>query len=214
MKKNMISILPMNKFIVLFFLVFVSITISAQKLYVWCPDEIDVKPRPGFLQHDTINLVIFDGRTLPNRSKVECESSEVISSMVANITKAYPSAIINVLGDSGYYSDPMPNRITIKIGISAYQAGFGVDVTIGIGSIGGNVIFGAVPQGQWNGITGYYVRLYDYRKGKSDKFTTSISKIASKPNMGGYMTAKHCLNTTFSESNQDLLFFIDNSLMK
>jgi hypothetical protein len=185
-----------------------------QKLYVWCPKDQEIKARAGFLNHDTINLSIFDGRILTKNSKIECDANDILSSLALIIKQAYPSAFINVLGDSGYYADPSLDRITLKIGIAAFHAGFGLDISVGIGSFGGKFAYGAFPKGEWNGITGYYVRLYDNRSGKDQKFTSSISKVSSKPNMWGYKTAKDCLNTTYIEANQELLFFIDNNLTK
>ena len=108
----------------------------------------------------------------------------------------------------------MKNRITIKIGISAYHAAFGADVKIGIGSVGGNFSYGAFPEGKWNAITAYAVKIYDNRNNSETKKTKDIYKIASKPNLGGYITAKNILNTTYIEANQELLFFIDETFMK
>jgi hypothetical protein len=187
---------------------------NAQKLYVWCPNDEQIKARQGFLEKDSVNLIVFDGRVLNSKSKVECSSEDVVSSIALIIKKAYPSAIVNIVSDTGYYKDPAAGIITIKVGLSAYHAGFGSEITVGIGSIGGNFSYGAFPKGEWNGLTAYYVRLYDFRGGKEQKYTASISKLTSKPNMWGYKTAKNCLNETFMQANQDMLFFIDNSLMK
>ena len=186
----------------------------AQKLYVWCPKDQIVKPRPGFLDKDVIDLVIFDGRIFTKNSKVECTPESTISQLSEFIVKTYPSAIINVLNSDQYFKDPIKNRITIKIGISAYHAAFGTDVQVGIGSVGGNFSFGVFPQGKWNAVTAFATKLYDYRNNLETKKTKDIFKIASKPNMGGYTTAKNILNTTYIEACQEMMFFIDESFMK
>ena len=189
-------------------------SLFAQKLYVWCPKDQVPTPRQGFLEKDTIDLVIFDGRILTAKSKIECTPENTISQLTEFIKMTYPSAIVNILNSNLYYKDPSKNRITIKIGISAYHAAFGADVKVGIGSVGGNFSYGVIPEGKWNAVTAYAVKIYDYRNSLDLKKTKDIYKIASKPNMGGYTTAKNILNTTYIEANQELLFFIDETLMK
>lgn len=195
-------------------LLLISSNLFAQKLYVWCPKEQVPTPRQGFLEMDSIDLVIFDGRLLTAKSKVECTSENIIAKLVEYIKLTYPSAIINPLKSDHYYRDPTINRITLKIGISAYHAAFGADVKIGIGNVGGNFSYGIFPEGKWNAVTAYAVKIYDYRNGQEIKKTKEIYKTASKSNMGGYITAKNILNYTFMEANQEMLFFIDETLMK
>lgn len=186
----------------------------AQKLYVWCPKDQIAAPRQGFLENDTINLVVFDGRILTPKSKIECTPDEIINKLTGFIKQTYPSTIINVLNSGQYYKDPANNRITVKIGISAYHAAFGADVKVGIGSIGGNFSYGIFPEGKWNAVTAYTVLIYDYRNNSVIKKVKDILKTASRPNIGGFITAKNILNSTFIEANQEMLFFIDETLMK
>jgi len=204
----------MNPKFVLIILLLISSNLPGQKLYVWCPKEQLSKPRQGFLENDTIDIVIFDGRILTKNSKVECTPENTIMQLGEFIKETYPSATINLLNSNQYYKDPLKNRITIKIGISAYHAAFGADVKVGIGSVGGNFSYGVIPEGKWNAITAYAIKIYDYRNNIETKKTKDIYKIASKPNMGGYITAKKVLNTTYIEANQEMLFFIDESFMK
>ncbi len=191
-----------------------SSTVFAQKLYVWCPKEQISTPRPGFLENDTVDFVVFDGRLLTQNSKINCTSEDIASRLATLIKGTYPSAILNVLNSNAYYKDPASSRITIKIGIAAYHAAFGADVKIGIGSVGGVFSYGVIPEGKWNAITAYAVKIYDYRSDKEVKKIKGVYKIASRPNTGGYQTAKHILSSTYREANQELLFFIDDSLMK
>jgi len=185
----------------------------AQKLYVWCPEVQAPNPRRGFLEKEIIDLVIFDGRTLTNRSNVRCTPENTIAKLAEYVKFAYPSAIINVLDSDQYYRNAVADRITIKIGISAYQAGFGADVKTGIGSVGGTVAVGIFPEGRWNALTAYSVNIFDYRNGQEIRKTKDIYKTASRPNTGGYRTARNILNSTYSEANQELLFFIDGVFM-
>ena len=203
-----------TKTLLIIVLLLTTSSLFAQKLYIWCPEDQIPTPRQGFLEKDTIDLVVFDGRILTAKSRIECTPENTISQLTEFIKMSYPSAIVNVTNTNLYYKDPLNNRITIKIGISAYHAAFGADVKIGIGSVGGNFSYGIFPEGKWNAITAYAVKLYDYRNNSDLKKTKDIYKIASKPNMGGYKTAKNILNTTYIEANQELLFFIDETFMK
>jgi len=198
----------------LIFMLLISGNLIAQKLYVWCPKEQLLTPRQGFLEKDTVDLVIFDGRILTEKSKIECTSENTVFQLGEFIKKTYPSAIMNILNSSLYYKDPVKNRITIKIGISAYHAAFGADVKVGIGIVGGNFSYGMFPEGKWNAVTAYTVKIYDTRNNLETKKTKDIYKIASRPNTGGYKTAKNILNTTYLEANKEMLFFIDETLMK
>ncbi len=195
-------------------LLLITSNLFAQKLYVWCPKEQIPTPRQGFLENDTLDLVVFDGRILTEKSKVECTSENTIFQLTEFIKMSYPSAVVNILSSSLYYKDPIKNRITIKIGISAYHAAFGADVKVGIGSVGGNFSYGVFPEGKWNAVTAYAVKIYDFRNNSELKKTKEICKIASKSNTGGYITAKNILNTTYIEANQEMLFFIDETFMK
>lgn len=167
-----------------------------------------------FLENEEIDIVIFDARLLTEKSKVECTPEETTKALSDFIKNSYPSAKLNLIDSKEYFKDPKPNRITIKIGIAAYHAAFGADIKVGIGSIGDKFVWGVIPEGKWNAATGYNAIIYDYRENKELKVIKEIAKVASKPNMGGYITAKNILNTTYMEANQDLLFFIDNTFMK
>lgn len=200
--------------IVLVLLFLLSCNLFAQKLYVWCPKEQIPTPRKDFLEKDTIDLVIFDGRIFTDRSKVECTSENTILLLGEYLKMTYPSANINLQNSSLYFKDPIKNRITIKVGISAYHAAFGVDVKVGIGNVGGNFSYGIIPEGKWNAITAYAIKIYDNRGNEEIKKSKDIYKIASKFNTGGYITAKNLLNTTYMEANQEMLFLIDETFMK
>jgi hypothetical protein len=206
----------MNKKVLSFlaFMFLVYNTCFAQKLYIWCPQEHNIKARIGFLDGQDIDLVIFDGRNIPKNSKVECENKNIIDDLATYLKTAYPSAKIRIVDQSDYYKKSEKRKITIKIAIAAYQAGFGVDVTVGIGSVGGSFSYGVIPKGEWNGITSYYVQIFDNRKEEEKKYPKEISEVVSKSNLWGYKTAKTCLNSSYEKANQDLLFFIENSFME
>lgn len=211
-KKN--TTINMKKPLLLIVLLLMTSNLFAQKLYVWCPKEQIAAPRQGFLEKDTVDLVIFDGRIMTKRSKIKCSSENTIQQLADFIKMTYPSAVINILNSNNYHKDPVKNRITIKIGISAYHAAFGTDVKVGIGSVGGNFSYGAIPSGKWNAVTAYALRTYDLRNNNEVKEVKDIYKITSRPNIGGYRTAKKILNTAYIEANQEMLFFIDETFTK
>ncbi|MBA6151639.1 hypothetical protein [Gelidibacter maritimus] len=186
----------------------------SQKLYVWCQKEQIPVPRIEFLTNSEIDLVVFDGRILTKNSKIECDSQTIINSLADLIKSTYPSARINLLETDKYFRNSEKNKITIKIMISAYHAAFGGDVKIGIGNVAGQFSWGVFPEGKWNATTGYSIKIYDYRNNEENKFSKEIGKIVSRPNTGGYRTAKNILNNSYIQANQELLFFIDNSLME
>jgi hypothetical protein len=206
----------MNKkiFVLLLFLMTVSINTFSQKLYVWCQKEQIPSPRNGFLSDEEINLIIFDGRTMTPKSKIECNSETIIKNLALTIKQTYKSAKINLLTSDNYYQKPAENTITIKIAISAYQAGFSTNLNVGIGSVGGSFSWGAMPENKWNAATGYSVKVYDYRNGAKIKKNKEIGKVESRSNNAGFKTAKNILNTTYVNANQELFFFIDECLME
>jgi len=75
----------MNIKICLIFFSLISSTSIAPKLHEWCPKEQISKPRQGFLENDTIDVAIYDGRILTENSKVECTSENTTALSDKNI---------------------------------------------------------------------------------------------------------------------------------
>ncbi|MBS1532663.1 MAG: hypothetical protein JSU01_20335 [Bacteroidetes bacterium] len=194
------------KFFLFITLVFFAFAVKAQKIYVWCPENNQVKPRNGLKQNDTIKVVFFDGRSIPPKNKIECSSEQVIQTLFLQLKSAYPSAILVMQPEAEYYKKNRDAKSTlIKIGIAAYHAGFGTDISGGIGMVGGHFSSMVFPKGQWNAITAYYIQVFI-----GDKSTTKeISNVASKSNMWGYKSARNALNECYNTSTNELLFFLD-----
>jgi len=186
-------------------LLLISTFCKAQKIYVWCPENYQVKPRVGLKEKDTINVVFFDGRSIPPKNKIECTSDQFIQTLFSQLKVAYPSAVLILQPETAYYKKSEGKSILIKIGIAAYHAGFGTDISGGIGMVGGHFSAMVFPKGEWNAITAYFVQYYDGQKNT----TKEISNISSKSNMWGYKSAKSALSETYNKSNQELLFFLD-----
>jgi hypothetical protein len=204
----------MKKIILNLLFLFIFVSVSSQKIYVWCPDEQNIKPRFAFLENEQVNLALFDSRIIPKKHKIECESENVLNSIQENIKKAYPNAQINILEESDFHKKSADSIVTIKINVSAYHAGFGKDVDVAIGSIGGDFSYAVIPKGKWNGLTRLNISVYDNRKESKDKYDAEIMEIESKPNLLGYKSAKDCLKVTYSIVIQRTLSFIDNKLME
>jgi hypothetical protein len=196
------------KYLILLILLSIGYATKAQKIYVWCPENYQVRPRVELKKNDSIDIVFFDGRSIPPKNKIECSSEQIIKTLFTQLKTVYPSAILVLKPESEYYKKSINGKILIKIGIAAYHAGFGTDISSGIGMIGGHFSNIVVPKGQWNAITAYYVQINIGQKNTIKE----ISNVASKPNMWGYKSARSALNETYNKSNQELLFFIDEQL--
>jgi hypothetical protein len=178
----------------------------AQRIYVWCPDEQVIKPRVGFLDSQVIDLVILDNRILAETAKQKCEGSAVLTSLTSNLTKAYPSAKINILSSQEFYKNAEKGRIRLKIEISNYYVSFDEDLTIG-----GSLAFLKNRQ-KWNGYVAYNVQIIDYRETEKKKFEEKISETSQAANdLGVYKTARKVLNNTYAKANQKLFTFIEHT---
>lgn len=179
--------------------------VNAQKHYVWCPEDVEVKPRAGMAEGAEVGLVIYDGRVISKKGVIKCTSQDIASSIQSHLEKVYPSVRFVVLDESAYYKKATDERPTIKIGLSAYHAGFGVDVSAGVGMVGGSFAAMAFPKGQWNAATALYVQF------ENDGTSTEkeISNVASRPNMLGYKSARNGLQESYEKSIQQLLFYLD-----
>ncbi|QEK50345.1 hypothetical protein FYC62_00680 [Pedobacter aquae] len=105
----------MRKILLIITFILTNGNLFAQKLYVWCPKEQIATPRQGFLEKDTIDLVVFDGRILTPKLKVECSSEETINKFTDFIRRTYPSATINILNSNQYYKDPAKIELLSKL---------------------------------------------------------------------------------------------------
>ena len=192
-------------------LIFSFLSTQAQKIYVWCPENFEVKPRTGLIMTDTINIVFFDGRSFPKKNKIECSPDELFQTLFSQLKITYPKIIFNMLPEADYYKKTVKgDGVTLKIGLAAYHSGFGTDISGGIGIVGGQLSTMIIPKGQWNAVTAYYVQLFRDEISKLKE----ISNLASRPNMWGYKSARTALIETYNKSNQELLFFLDQEFTK
>ena len=191
-------------------LIFVSIIFQGcATTKVFEPIKIQAPQRVGFLEDELIDLAIFDARLNSDYS------FELINQISNQIIRTYPSANFNIIPINEFYNNPKSDRITMKISIVSYDAGFGSKVTvITVGTFGGEFGYGIIPEGKWNGVTGFSLNIYDNRNKETKKYSNNIGKIISLPNTYGYKTAKAALDKSYKQTMQDLLMYIDNALMK
>lgn len=198
----------MNTLLKLSSIVSIFLFVSCATSKTYAPSETTTTPRNGFLANEQIDIVFFDSRTEKD------QSVEVQNSILNHLRKTYPDANFHKLNSSEYFSSPEKGKITLKINTAGYNAGFGVESTSGIGSINGQpFVFSGVADGKWNGLTGLGVMLYDYRDGEN-KYTKEISDVVSKPNTGGYSTARNALQEAFQNAMNGVASFLDQSLME
>ncbi len=176
--------------LLIIFTVLLTYNANAQKVYVGCPEKVATTPKVGFLDKQSVDLVIADSRVIPSYGKVECEGSAVKQVLKNFLQSEFPSCKITLLTDT--LKAPNPGRITIRIGIAAYQA--------------------SSIKNEWTGTVSYHAMIFDNRNGKARKVTEEISNDTSKPDIIGYKAAKKCLFASFDKSNQDLVSFIEGAL--
>ena len=114
MKRKIISLL----------VILAPVFVHAQKLYVWKPKKQQVSVRPFYQKSDTIDVVIYDGRTINKKSKIECTSEEIVNEFQDLFKQAYSNATLIIHDSKDYSQKAYANHITIKVGIAAYHAGF------------------------------------------------------------------------------------------
>lgn len=196
----------MKKYLVFVLAMFVFQMASSQKLYIWKPKDLNTIPRSEVLKSDTLVVSFFDGRIINDKSKVECSSDDLQYSILKELKETYPNTIV-IRDNSIYHKKDHLDKKILKIGISAYQAGFGVEVNSGIGVFGGAISPIIVPQGKWNALTVLIVNANNLKESASK----TISNSSSRNNTFGYKSSKSALDEAYTSSLQELFFFIDTS---
>lgn len=190
-------------FILMFF--FASQLSFCQKIYVWCPEQIEIPSRSAFLNGDTIKVAFFDGRAIPKKSKVECTGDQITEQIFNLLQKTYSNTIL--IRDDGLYPNRAVSGKYIKIGLSAYHAGLGSEGESAIGFVGTTPTF-IFPTETWNGVTIFMIE----SSNTSDINNETISNMSSQENVWGNRSARKALNASFLKSVQELFFFIDKNL--
>lgn len=199
----------MKRLLLIIFLSTPAICFS-QKMYVWCPENNQIKQRVGLKTNDTINVVFFDGRSIPNKNKIECTFEQLSQTLFSQLKTAYPGLNLVLRPESDYYIKSITsNNKLIKIAVGSYHAGFGTDISGGIGMVGGSLSTMIIPKGQWNAITSFHIQVIS--SGAST--AKDIANLSSKSNMLGYKSARNALNECYNKSIGELLFYLDEQIL-
>lgn len=178
-----------NLFLLICFLSTVQIT-NAQKMYIWCPDELTPSPKVEQLKDFTIDVIISDFRILTAKVKNKCTSDELRNSIFELLKKTYPSAKFNLITDKKSIGEN--TSFFIEINITAYYATF--------------------TSPMWFAQTDLSVKIKNLKSEATTIFTKDIHKEKRFFNVGGFATAKNNLNKSYIEANIELLDFISDSL--
>jgi hypothetical protein len=185
-----------------------SLTACATKKVYAPAVSASIQPRTGMLVGATLLLGIYDAR--PDTARFG-----VIAGAVANaIQSAYPTATVRVLPPSEVHRESADAAVTVRVALAAHAADFGRKVVPAVGLVGGTFVLGVIPEGKWNGLSGFVVTVFDKRNGPASPKSQSLSKLVSKPNTWGYRTARAALDEAFSANLQELLLYLDSSLAR
>ncbi|MBL0126177.1 MAG: hypothetical protein IPP83_01700 [Flavobacteriales bacterium] len=162
---------------------------EAQKMYMWCPDELKATPRTDQLRDVEINLMVTDARIVSEKVRDKCSSQELIDGVVRLIKGAYPAARITVLPEGERRAEE--GKVMLEVRITSYHATF--------------------TSPSWFAMAGFSVKLVDHR-GEQRENSRDISKEKKFFNAGGFATAKNNLNKAYVEACIELLDFISDEL--
>ena len=185
------------------------LTVGCATTRTYAPSEpAPVTARVGMLRDTRVAVGIYDAR--PDTAGF----ASVARTIGDALRRAYPDASVILLPAESVHADAQDDGITIRIALAAHVADFGTKVTMAIGTVGGLFVLGAVPEGRWNGVSGFVVTVMDRRSGSYEPETQVVSKVISKPNTRGYRTAREALEEAFQGSITELLLLLDVALAR
>lgn len=82
------------------FLTLIFKNVEAQKMYIWCPDQLNPVPRTEKFKNIEINILVNDTRLITEKTKNKCITEELTCSIFIIIKKSYPSATIIQVADN------------------------------------------------------------------------------------------------------------------
>ena len=177
--------------------------VLSQKLYEWKPPAVNFAVRNDISTNDTVFLIIKDRRVSPEKLKSDTDSKQILSSIISDIKRSFPNVlIIDKL-------TPKDGELNILINLSSYSAGFGTEISAGVGMIGGNIGSFIFPKGKWNAITAVTCTIIKSNKKESKDF----SNVSSKDNLWGYKSSRKALEETYLSTINQLLLYIEDSLI-
>ncbi len=197
---------------ILAFLYFICLTLpaAAQKVHVWCPPQQpeNVLPQDTLHNRKKINLVIYDARKITDMETVKCSSEEVRDAMVWSLRSAFPGTHFHVLDSSEYRKAPSGDVTTLKIGVAAYHSGPGEEVSQAVGLSEEGFSTGDFRNNQWVSLTGYRVALVTVEGTRQKTATKDIINIVTRPAIGGLLSARKALASSYHDVFQELIRFV------
>ncbi|MEI2271878.1 hypothetical protein OHD16_06960 [Sphingobacterium sp. ML3W] len=185
------------------FLILSICTINAfsQKLYEWKPPTVNFVIRNDVSFKDTLFLIVKDRRVKPEKLNTDTDSEQITSTIVNDIKKSFPRVVIIDR------STPKEGSCNVLINLASYGAGFGTEISAGVGIVGGNLGSFVFPKGKWNAITALTSTILKPNTKESKDF----SSVSSKDNIWGYKSSRKALEETYSSTINQLLLFIEDS---
>ena len=190
MRKILVMILAM---------VFTTNAIASDKLCVWEPNGYKVANTSNYA--DTVYITVTDNRVMPEKTKINYTSEQLVNYLYDIVRQVFPNAII--VKDS--QSETPQNSIGFNIKITYYGAIFNPKFTAK------DVVLSPIFTGgssKWWGKTSYEVDYFDTRNGQNKKNTLTFNGEDSGKNWGGYSTAKKMLSNSFKEATNALTTFL------
>lgn len=179
-----------QKYLIFTLAMFLCLSLTAQKQYVWAPKEYTPSKRPNVMSKDTVYLSISDNRSLTKKTKVKCTPTELKNVIIDLFRNVYPNAYF-IYNDAFYTEENKNNSVNIKIGIQKYGATF--------------------SWGNWTGWTTFDVYYCKRVNNTNLDFTKSVAYYSSNSNLLGYTTGKACLKNAYIAAIDEMFGFIDSS---
>jgi len=181
----------------------------AQRIRVPEPKEIGITIKPDFLKGEKVNVLIYDGRILPDNVIDDYETDKITQNVFNYLRNTFTSITFTRLDKSQLYDKPTTKELFLKIRIINFQVSFGGTKVVSV--ISGN---GAAVgmSGEWNALVSYSVVILDNRTDQKT-YKTEIQEISSGPTMTTIgITAKNLMTKSYAKASQSLVNFIEDSL--
>lgn len=187
------------------FLLAMAASACATKYYK-TPAPADIPPRGRFLDGVALNVGVFDARPgATGRDELAAEVMRVLDG-------AYPDAMVRRVD---YFGKPEDVAVTVSVRVDFLESGFSSEVATAYARdlLSENSAFGMTSKSDWSGAAVMTVQVVDKRQEDPKTQELRIERVATKPNMWGYATAKAVLDDAWEEAAAQMCSFIDRALM-
>ncbi|MVZ60920.1 hypothetical protein [Sphingobacterium humi] len=174
-----------------------------KKIYQWRPPDAVFSIREDVNLGDTVYLYVVDRSIKPKKIVTNTDFKEIKSFIESSVARSFPKSNFLIL-DSTYNN--ATHRL-IRISIVSYHAGFGTEISTGIGSVGGSLSTMVFPSGKWNALTSLNCETID----NGTKESKELTSIVSKDNLWGHSTSRRALEESYNSAMNQLLMFIELS---